>query len=144
MGSGRIRLQQQMALLSVIHTYRQQQFAWGKYDCHTFIADCYDAMFNTNTAEQFKGKYSTHREAIRYYRDNESYDVWLERQGYEKQTNTVPAFGDVIAIHSKYYTRGSIYIDGCVSMTEWGSLGITPYFGDPRTGEEIWRYKWEQ
>ena len=130
--------------MSVIYRYRSEKFSWGKYDCHTFIADCYDAMFNTDTAAAFKGKYSTMSGAIRYYRKNEAYDVWLERQGYTLRLDTTPAFGDVIAVRSKYYTRGSIYIDGCVSMTEWGSLGITPYFSDPRAGNEIWRYKWEQ
>jgi len=68
----------------------------------------------------------------------------LEKQGYKKQMDATPRLGDVVVVRSKYYNRGSVYIDGCVSMTEWGSLGITPYFGDPRTGEEIWRYKWER
>ncbi len=144
MGTAGMRLQQQLAILSIIHTYRQEKFAWGKYDCHTFIADCHDAMFNTNTAEEFKGKYSTHRDAIRYYKNSEDYTVWLKRQGYEQKQDTAPKTGDIITVSSKYYVRGSIFVDGCISMTEWGHLGMTPYFSDPLAGNKIWRYKWEQ
>lgn len=139
-----MRLQQQLAILSIIHRYRQEKFRWGFYDCHTFIADCHDAMFNTNTVLDFKGKYRTMTGAIRYYRKSEPYNKWLERHGYEQRQDTTPETGDIIAVSSKYYVRGSIFVDGCISMTEYGDLGMTPYYSDPRAGNEIWRYKWEQ
>lgn len=51
-------------LAAAIEGARRRPFSWGSADCCTFAADVVQAMTGVDLAASFRGRYSTHAEAV--------------------------------------------------------------------------------
>lgn len=53
------------ALLATVDAAQSKPFAWGTHDCCTFTADCVRAMTGVDLMENFRGRYTSARGAVR-------------------------------------------------------------------------------
>lgn len=53
------------ALHECVEASRREQFAWGRFDCAIFAADCIRAMTGEDIASSFRGTYADSKGAVR-------------------------------------------------------------------------------
>ncbi len=130
---------QKQAVYAIKDQYRNQKYCWGKFDCNTFIADCHDAAYNTNSAAQIRHHYHSRSQAARFAKTYLSHSQWLYTRGYRPCTDEGYEFGDIYALPHKYFTTGYIVVDGLAySMSEdYGFVGVDPTSWT--TAVEHWR-----
>lgn len=139
MGTKRMNISQQMALLSVINRYRTQDFKWGEYDCNTFVVECYDAIYKKNSIQNIRFHYNSKRTALEFAKSTISHSAWLSTKGYVKQPEgTLERNGDIAVQPSRAWATGYICFEGVlVGMVE--RRGLAAFDFDSITNKEIWR-----
>lgn len=106
-------------LNAAISDAHAKPFEWGTFDCWIFCADCILAMTDKDSAEDFRGKYTTEAEAEIILSEYGSVTQMLQKLGYEKMDNKLFARrGDIVTF-------------------EWPENGIQKIAGGICAGERI-------
>lgn len=144
-----MNLQQRLTMAQYIAGSMGTKFEWGNSDCNTFVADMVDRVFDRNTADRIRGKYSNLPGAVKFSKQYMTAAQWLYLQGYrvvdplEKEKVAVGDLieGDIVAVDLGRYTHASVFHNSCLHTID-ETVGYTA----TRAGEiytldyTVWRH----
>ncbi len=84
----------QPALYGRAHSLVGKEFHWGVSDCVLIAILCMDAMCNTHNWNNYKDKWSSKKQAIRFGKDNGTFRTWLLANGAVETDD--PCVGDFV------------------------------------------------
>lgn len=122
-----------------IAEYRHKDFAWGKADCNTFIADWVDRTANPGVASEVIGQYSTVKEMLRFAKVKKIKKE-LEKAGYNP-VNDAPTTGDILIRKDKsgFYHSAIVMHGFAYTMDQECGLAKADLNSIMLPGTEIWR-----
>jgi hypothetical protein len=135
-------IRQSFLLPAYLIEVSQQKFAWGQWDCNTFISRWIDRLNNENSSAELVGKYSTALSAARYFKNgkpNSNYLNRLDRWCYRRVEGPLRT-GDIVIKQTKMFPTGYIVLGNDIySMDQKMNLIKTPIDSIDINNIEIWR-----
>lgn len=132
-------LRQAFLLPSYLMQAARAEFAWGQWDCNTFISRWIDYSQGENSSDEIVGKYSTALQAARFYKRYITYDTYLKRWGYHLANGDYQT-GDVVIDPTNLWAAAHIvYGDSLYSMDPKKNLIKVPLSIVPLGYYETWR-----
>ena len=123
-----------------INTKAREPFEWGTNDCCTFTMGAHDVIWDADFLPTIYGKYSTAKEASRFYITLGDAEEVLQRQGYDKlKPGEQMQDGDIL-ITKMYKIFPSMGI--CNGKYFYGmdeEKGLVMYSKDDLNPDNIWR-----
>ena len=117
----------------------QATFAWGVWDCNTFVTRWIDTLHGAKSSNEVVGKYSTALSAARFYKRYITYNEYLGRWGYGV-TNQPWQSGDIVIQPNKTWASAHIICgDHLYSMHPEQNLIKVPLFKLDQQEFETWR-----
>lgn len=131
-------LRQMLILPSYLMQAARAQFAWGQWDCNTFVSRWIDYSQGVNSSQDIVGKYSTALSAARFYRRYITYDQYLSRWGYSQASGYQT--GDIVIDPTTLWAAAHIVCgDSLYSMDPKQNLIKVPLSVVPQGYFETWR-----
>lgn len=131
-------LRQMLMLPGYLMQAARAEFAWGQWDCNTFVTRWIDYSQSENTSAEIVGKYSTALSAARFYKKYITYDTYLTRWGYRRAEGYQS--GDIVIDPTSLWAAAHIVCgDSLYSMDPKKNLIKVPLAIVPEGYFETWR-----
>lgn len=110
---------------------QNQDFAWGKHDCLTFLFGWYDYVFGTSHLTGITNEYHSTTSALRFWRNYPmTVTQWMHLRKFRKVEDDSTAEGDIRILDQdkRWFPSAYIYHNGAWwSINEnRGCLAVTP------------------
>lgn len=131
-------LRQMLMMPSYLMLAAREKFAWGQWDCNTFVTRWIDYSQGENTSNEIVGKYSTALSAARFYKRYMTYNQYLSKWGYTQADGYQT--GDIVIDPTRLWAAAHIvYGDSLYSMDPKQNLIKVPLSIVPVGYYETWR-----
>lgn len=131
-------LRQMLLMPSYLMLAARERFAWGQWDCNTFVSRWIDYSQGVDSSSEIVGKYSTALSAARFYKRYMTYDQYLNKWGYRPAEGYQS--GDIVIDPTRLWAAAHIVFgDSLYSMDPKQNLIKVPLTIVPEGYYETWR-----
>jgi len=98
-----------LKIAQFIASKRHKPFVWGKNDCHTFVLELNDTLYNENSVAAIYEKYHNLKGCYRLAKSIDAVE-YMQSLGYESAKQIKD--GDVILVKHKFGYYSHVALDG--------------------------------
>jgi hypothetical protein len=128
-----------LKIAQFIASKRHKPFVWGKNDCHTFVLELNDILYNENSVDTIYEKYNNIKGCYRLAKTIDAVE-YMQSLGYESAKQIMN--GDVILVKHKQGYYSHVALDGNLySMEPDRGLVVANKTAFKKIDYTVWRRK---